>query len=86
MQCKHPEYHVKVSLSITSANKETLELRTSGNVNHNIRRAYAYDIRDNDREEMKRHIEEHFHTTPGKIYDEKVRNINPGVYASGNRE
>ena len=74
------------SLSITSANKETLELRTSGNVYHDIRRTYADDIRDNDREEMRCHIKEHFHTPLAKIYGEKVRNINPDIYASGNRK
>ena len=35
---------------------------------------------------MKRHVEKHFHTPPANIYGEKVRNINPDVYASGNRE
>ena len=63
-------------------------MRTSGNVYHDIRRTYvdADDIRDNDREEIKRQIEEHFPTPPAKIYGKKVRNINPDVYASGNRE
>ena len=53
-------------------------MRTSGNVYHDIRRTYvdADDIRDNDREEMKRQIEEHFSTPPAKIYGKKVRNIN----------
>ena len=32
MQYKRPECPVKVALSITSANKETLELRTSKNI------------------------------------------------------
>ena len=63
-------------------------MRTSGNVYHDIRRTYvdADDIRDNDREEIKRQIEEHFPTLPAKIYGKKVRNVNPDVYASGNRE
>ena len=30
VQCKHPEHPVKVSLSITSANKETLEWEQVG--------------------------------------------------------
>ena len=46
MQCKRPECPVKVSLSITLANKETLELRTTGNVYHDTRRTYADDVRD----------------------------------------
>ena len=68
VQCKRPECSVKVSLSITSANKETLELRTSGNLYHDIRRTYADDIKDYDREDIKCHIEEHFHTPPAKMY------------------
>ena len=35
---------------------------------------------------MKRHIEEHFYTPLAEIYGEKVLNINPNVYASGNQE
>ena len=43
----------------------------SGNAYHDLRRTYADDIRDKDREKMKRYFEEHFYTIQQKYMAKK---------------
>ena len=85
MKCKHQNCGCSVELEIASEHEHILTLKFSGSVSHDLRHREADDLKGEERSKMQRRLFASPSTPTADVYRDHLAELEPDVFASGNR-